>query len=104
MFSLEQEQSPMLQEIRGNFWNRTFSIIKVLGLEEGSISFYKCSGIMSIVLQEITNYDHSDFQIYVNQLGYDTIHETAINCVIAVENKEKSWNFLLNSKSNLRML
>ena len=68
------------------------------GLQEGSVAYYKCSGLVSSVLHEITSYDQREFQMYVNQMGFEMLHETAIECVKAVEAEEKSWNFLLNGQ------
>ena len=75
-----------------------FSISYFIGLLEGSQSFYKCAGLVSCFLFELTNYDQSEFQFYANEIGFDLLHETAVDCILAMETTEKSWNFLLNRK------
>ena len=62
---------------------------------EGNVNFYKCSGLVSAFVNDITNFD-GDYQFYVNHMGYEELNEIAVLCIKAMETENYQWNFLAN--------
>ena len=70
---------------------------------EGSVNFYKCSGLVSTYVDEITNFT-GDYQFYINNMGYEELQEIAVLCIKSMETKNSAWNFLANGKFTLKQI
>ena len=64
-------------------------------LTDSNVNFYKCSGLISAFLDEVTNYN-DDFQFHANLLGFEELKELSMLSIQAMFDEEKSWNFLSN--------
>ena len=65
-------------------------------MEDNNLNYYVLSGLISLVLEEITHFDRDQFCFTTNGFQFESIKELVLNCIdaIALEN-EANWTFLL---------
>ena len=109
MFEARNEQeSKYLEMFSGKFciWSDFYKLdrsMKVISchsdMENTNVNFYLCSGMVSIFLSELTEFNDKDHLLTVNEMGFDLLNEIALKCIVELEKEgDHSWEFLTNGK------
>ena len=59
------------------------------------MNYYVLSGLVSLVLEEITHFDRDQFCFTTNGFQFESIKQLVLNCIDAIDVQNANWTFLL---------
>ena len=66
-------------------------------MEDSNLNYYVLSGLVSLVLEEITHFDREQFVFTTNSFQFESLKELVLNCIDAIEaGNDGNWSFLLD--------